>query len=97
MKKGWIVTVVVLMLNACASDKETDLDGKWQLLQIEVDGVIQQVDTVFYNFQNTLFSYQIYNPTTDTYKQAFGFKTIQGDNDIQLDLQANKGFLQLTD
>ena len=50
--------------------KEADLQGKWQM---------DNVDTVYYNFQNNLFQYQIYLKK-DSISGVSGYYTMQGDS-----------------
>ena len=83
MKKAiFFVTCTVLFLISCdklfvnISGKEADLQGKWQQ---------DNADTVFYNFQNSLFGYQIYLNKV-TIKHVFGYYNLFGDTAIELRL-----------
>jgi len=83
MKKAiFFVTCTVLFLISCdklfvgISGMEADLQGKWQQ---------DNADTVFYNFQNSLFGYQIYLNKV-TIKQVFGYYNMYGDTAIDLRL-----------
>ena len=83
MKKAiFFVTCTVLFLISCdklfvgISGMEADLQGKWQQ---------DNADTVFYNFQNSLFAYQIYLNKV-TIKQVFGYYNMYGDTAIDLRL-----------
>jgi hypothetical protein len=58
------------------SGKEIPLQGKWQMID---------ADTVYFNFQNSLFQYQIYL-RKDVMAQAYGYYFIQGDTAIDLRL-----------
>ena len=90
MKKYWIICVSFLLLTvSCEKDDKDDLEGKWQLREvIDAEGVVQKVDTVWYNFQNTLFMYQLYDATEETpvYRQCYGFKTKKDENKVLLEL-----------
>lgn len=85
MKFIYTLFFFVLFLS-CDQVSDTELDGKWQLQQVVKDGIREKVDTIYYNFQNTLFQYQIYNATTDRYPYAFGYKTKNSDSGITLEL-----------
>ena len=56
--------------------KEADLQGKWQMTN---------VDTVYYNFQNNLFQYQIYL-VKDRISAVYGYYILHGDTAIDLQL-----------
>ena len=66
--------------------REHKLEGKWQLQQVEADGKVIQADTVFYNFQNVLFMYQVYIPSADSFAIQHGFNTLKDDNQLILEL-----------
>jgi len=65
------------------SGKEADLQGKWQM---------DNADTVYYNFQNSLFMYQIYMKK-DSMSQVRGYYSLYGDTalDVRL-LQRDASF-----
>ena len=48
-----IVAVVgsLLLVTACSKDTQSKLYGKGQLQEVEGNGVVEKVDTVYYNFQ----------------------------------------------
>ncbi len=56
---------------------EADLQGKWQM---------NDADTVYYNFQKSLFQYQVYLEK-DSILSVFGYYTLRGDS-IDLELLA---------
>jgi len=58
------------------SGKEADLQGKWQM---------NNADTVYYNFQNSLFMYQIYR-TPGHMSGVYGYYVLYGDTAIELRL-----------
>lgn len=96
---GLFICLILLLASSCSKDTEDKLSGKWQLKQVESGGSIIPVDTVWYNFQNTLFSYQLYDKTSNTYLQEYGFNTI---TDTQLTLEFadsvfGKNFIPHTD
>ena len=83
MKKTFFfVTCAFLCLIACdklfvdVSGKEVELQGKWQM-----DGA----DTVYYNFQNSLFLYQNYQKKGEM-SQVYGYYTLYGDTGLDLRL-----------
>ncbi|WP_085536448.1 lipocalin-like domain-containing protein [Massilibacteroides vaginae] len=87
----------LLILVSCSKDDDDKLEGKWQLRQVVESGQITAVDTVFYNFQTSLFMYQVYDPATDGMKHRYGFKTLEADKQLLLQLEYDGDFLQLTD
>ena len=94
IKKVLTCLFASFLLTACDS-YTTDLEGKWQLERIESGNQISQVDTVWYNFQTSLFQYQLYNTTTQAYKTADGFNTYEkGKLVLQL---FSEGILPYTD
>ena len=100
MKKSLIIAISALLgLGACDT-MTTNLEGKWQLNQIESEGNVATVDTVWYNFQTTLFQYQIYDRATDQYLAVHGYHTYE-DGILSLDLfqstEAERDFLMRTD
>jgi hypothetical protein len=100
MNNRWIagfLSICLAGLAACSKDMDDKLDGKWQIRQIEANGNVQKIDTIFYNFQTSLFQYQIYDSRTNTYPNRYGFKTIKGDNKLLLQLETSDGFLKQTD
>jgi len=82
MKKTLFLIYCFLLMAACdtifvhVSGKDIDLQGKWQM---------ENVDTVYYNFQNSLFQYQIYRKK-DVMSQAYGFYYLRGDTGLELRL-----------
>lgn len=73
-------------LLACEDGVVRQLDGKWQLRQVEQEGVVTTVDTVWYNFQNSLFQYQIYQPSAGRMLGVHGYTTLSDDNHLILEL-----------
>jgi hypothetical protein len=67
------------------SGKEAQLQGKWQM---------DNADSVYYNFQNSLFSYQIYQGENKV-SQIFGYYTLYGDTALDLRLLAEHAFFSL--
>jgi hypothetical protein len=58
------------------SGKEADLQGKWQM---------DNADTVYYNFQNNLFKYQIYKQK-NIISWVDGYYVLYGDTALDLRL-----------
>ncbi len=90
--RRYIPAIACLALLISCEKAEHGLEGKWQLKTIEADGVVQTVDTVWYNFQNVLFQYQYYVPATDTYHAHPGYKTLEGDSRLELELANENGY-----
>jgi hypothetical protein len=83
MKKTlFFVTCSLLFLVSCdklfvsISGKEAELQGKWQM---------DNADTVYYNFQNSIFMYQIYL-TKGEISHVYGYYTLYGDTALDLRL-----------
>ena len=91
----------LLGLIACGDSLERHLEGKWQLKTVEQNGQVETVDTVWYNFQNSLFEYQVYVPAIDSVRNMYGYKTLADDRHLELELVSHfitiKDFLPLTD
>ncbi|MCC8144688.1 MAG: lipocalin-like domain-containing protein [Tannerellaceae bacterium] len=97
MKHLFLFFAVMFLFMAC-KDTEDKLEGKWQLRQTELDGHIETVDTVYYNFLTSLFMYQIYIPATNNYQQSYGHKLLEDKKlTIDLSLQNSASFMELTD
>ncbi|MEG1544798.1 MAG: lipocalin-like domain-containing protein [Tannerellaceae bacterium] len=100
MMKNWLIALCLLMLAACSNNWDDQLDGKWQLQTVEQGGTVLAVDTIYYNFQNTLFMYQTYSPASDKYRKSYGFNALEGDK-LLLELDNNPQpvhlFLPFTD
>ena len=91
----------LLHIVACGDSLERHLEGKWQLKTVEQNGHIETVDTVWYNFQTSLFEYQVYVPAIDSFRNMYGYKTIADEQHLELELVSYfitiKDFLPLTD
>lgn len=103
MKKILVAVICCLVLFSCEKDQKDDLEGKWQLKEV-VDlssGITNTVDTVWYNIENTLFMYQLYNSSTDSYSFSHGLKTWEDKQTVLFELvsdpQPVTDFLPLTD
>ncbi|MDR3217688.1 MAG: lipocalin-like domain-containing protein [Dysgonamonadaceae bacterium] len=81
-KLFFLVVCSLFLLVSCdklfldVEGSEADLQGKWQM-----DGV----DTVYYNFQKSLFQYQIYRQK-DKMTSIYGYYFLHGDTVIDLKL-----------
>ncbi|GGJ86804.1 lipocalin-like domain-containing protein [Parabacteroides faecis] len=84
--KYWMIAAVVIILAACSNDTEHKLEGKWQLQQVEANGEVIQADTVFYNFQNILFMYQVYLADADSFSNQHGYNTLKDETSLTLEL-----------
>ena len=83
MKKTvFFVISIILFMVSCdklfvgVTGKEVDLQGKWQ---------IDNADSVYYNFQNSLFQYQIYTKENNI-SDVYGYYTLYEDTAIELRL-----------
>ncbi|MDR2970228.1 MAG: lipocalin-like domain-containing protein [Tannerellaceae bacterium] len=100
--KQYGILLALLLLFSCEPDRGDKLDGKWLLEKVvKPDGTVNAVDTVWYNFQSTLFMYQLYEPTGKTYRYIHGFKTWESGDRILLELKPDpvsvESFLPYTD
>lgn len=105
MMKNGLAALLLFLLScffSCQKDTEEKVYGKWLLEKIvRTDGQVEPVDTVWYNFQTTLFLYQIYEPSRGGYRNSYGLATFESDDRITLELQNDPGmvadFLPYTD
>jgi len=67
------------------SGREADLQGKWQM---------DNADTVYYNFQNNLFMYQIYLKK-DSMSQVRGYYALYGDTALDVRLLTEDALFSL--
>ena len=80
------LAILLLVLASCSDGISDKLEGKWQLQQVEFNGRKEKADTLFYNFQTSLFMYQIYHPDADTFSHCYGFKVMETKNQVMLEL-----------
>ena len=63
MVRNILIAFCVILFVSCSKDTESKLFGKWQLQKVEASGNVQNVDTVYFNFEHSLFMYQVYEKT----------------------------------
>ena len=100
MTKNILIVISILLFFACSKDEQSKLSGKWQIQQIEMNGNVVPVDTIYFNFESSIFQYQIYSPSSNSYKSWVGYNSVNDGNQLLLELndQNNiKQFLHLTD
>lgn len=87
-----VASLFLPLLMSCGEQYPKDeLFGKWQLAEVQkVDGEVQQVDTVWYNFQHALFMYQVFIPETKSYSTCLGYRTEAEDGYFRLTLDEGK-------
>lgn len=97
---GLLLSLLAIFLWSACDSHTTEFEGKWQLAEIECAGDVTPVDTVWYNFQTSLFQYQIYDRTTDQYLAVHGYHTYEN-GILSLDLfqstEDERNFLERTD
>lgn len=97
---GLLSPLLAIFLWSACDSHTTEFEGKWQLAEIECAGDVTPVDTVWYNFQTSLFQYQIYDRTTDQYLAVHGYHTYEN-GILSLDLfqstEDERNFLKRTD
>lgn len=91
-----------LACGGCDNSLEQKLEGKWQLKEVKrPEGLVERVDTVWYNFQTSLFEYQLYVPALDSMRNIYGYKTLHGEEQLELEMisyfNTSRDFLSLTD
>lgn len=104
MKLKWLFLIGILFFISCEKDQKDDLEGKWQLKEVTYsDGTTQVVDTVWYNFMNTLFMIQLYVPSSDgngVYPYRHGLRNWVDSQTLFIELtdpEPVEDFLPLTD
>lgn len=102
IKTALVALVLGLACGGCDNSLEQKLEGKWQLKEVRrQEGLVERVDTVWYNFQTSLFEYQLYVPALDSMRNLYGYKTLLGADSLELELisyfNTTQNFLPLTD
>lgn len=102
IKTALVALVLGLACGGCDNSLEQKLEGKWQLKEVkQPEGLVERVDTVWYNFQTSLFEYQLYVPALDSMRNLYGYKTLRGTDSLELELisyfNTTQNFLPLTD
>ena len=102
IKTALVALVLGLACGGCDNSLEQKLEGKWQLKEVRrPEGLVERVDTVWYNFQTSLFEYQLYVPALDSMRNLYGYKTLRGTDSLELELisyfNTTQNFLPLTD
>lgn len=102
IKMALVALVLGLACGGCDNSLEQKLEGKWQLKEVRrQEGLVERVDTVWYNFQTSLFEYQLYVPALDSMRNLYGYKTLRGEDQLELELisyfNTTQNFLPLTD
>lgn len=102
IKTALVALVLGLACGGCDNSLEQKLEGKWQLKEVKrQEGQVERVDTVWYNFQTSLFEYQLYVPALDSMRNLYGYKTLLGADSLELELisyfNTTQNFLPLTD
>ncbi|MDR2810170.1 MAG: lipocalin-like domain-containing protein [Tannerellaceae bacterium] len=87
-KHKHLLPLLLLCLLSCSDGINDKLEGKWQLQEVESNGRKEKVDTLYYNFQSSLFMYQIYHPSSDSFSHCYGFKVMETTNRVKLELTA---------
>ncbi len=98
MKQLAFGILLMSLFAACSNNLERKIEGKWQLKTVSEGDKVTVVDTVYYNFQNTLFMYQIANGAPGTNTSRYGYKTEQNDGkELLLELEDIKFVEDRTD
>jgi len=83
LKKVILLVGFILILSSCHKDYNADLQGRWQLRYETTNGKTNNIDTIFYSFDNNvLFVQRKMNPIY--YAGVFG-KFTQADDSLFLD------------
>ena len=78
MVRNILIAFCVILFVSCSKDTESKLFGKWQLQKVEASGNVQNVDTVYFNFEHSLFMYQVYVTEIDSFRHQYGYNTLEG-------------------
>ena len=94
LKKLILLVGYILLLSSCHKDYNTDLQGRWQLRYETTNGKTNNVDTIFYSFDNdVLYVQRKMNPIY--YAGVFG-KFTQADDSLFFDyVDWSKSWVQL--
>ena len=88
MKKSRLLTYIILCafgLFSCSDEIGHKISGQWQLKTIEENGVVSQVDTVFYSFQRAcIFAFTVVLPNDENNANiSYGYmETPSSDDEI---------------
>lgn len=91
-KSLFSVLCAIVLLASCdniflkVTDKEADLQGKWRMESTEAIP-----DTIFFNFQNKLFQYQIYNHRSERFNSTFGYYQLPEDTLLNIEILLSGG------
>lgn len=91
MVRNILIAFCVILFVSCSKDTESKLFGKWQLQKVEASGDVQNVDTVYFNFEHSLFMYQVYVTEIDSFRHQYGYNTLEGEKTLLLELENNPG------
>ena len=91
MVRNILIAFCVILFVSCSKDTESKLFGKWQLQKVEASGNVQNVDTVYFNFEHSLFMYQVYVTEIDSFRHQYGYNTLEGEKTLLLELEDNPG------
>lgn len=85
-----LAALLLVALAACDRETETQLMGRWQLREVRsAGGTVERVDTVWYNFQTSLFMYQLYDASAGpagSYYSCYGFNHVEEEGRLLLEL-----------
>lgn len=87
MVRNILIAFCVILFVSCSKDTESKLFGKWQLQKVEASGNVQNVDTVYFNFEHSLFMYQVYVTEIDSFRHQYGYNTLEGEKTLLLELE----------
>lgn len=82
-----LILLSVLFIS-CSDSILSQLSGKWQMQSMTEGSVVTPNDTIFYNFENELFQYQIYSPSSGIYRNECGYNDCDGKT-IRLEFENN--------
>ena len=91
MVRNILIAFCVILFVSCSKDTESKLFGKWQLQKVEASGNVQNVDTVYFNFEHSLFMYQVYVTEIDSFRHQYGYNTLEGEKNIAAGIGEQSG------
>ena len=90
MKKAGLFLLLLVFLVACSDEAKHRISGQWQLKTINRDGIVSQVDTVFYSFHlGTVFSVTLLQ-SPDIAMISYGYMEMLSEQDMMLSMDTTR-------
>lgn len=83
--------ICIFSFFSCSDEIDSKINGFWQLKTIEENGVINNVDTVFYGFQRgAVFSYTLLLPGPIESIMSYGYVSFPSENEMAISLDTSR-------